>query len=129
MVLVPQVPTGPQQEGVAVRRCAGSKSVALASSTLFGDTDPSKMFGFLVSYRVRAKLVVTQAPLTASVVAQVPVFIVAKKAVDQKRGYDHGTLLDGKACSDSTSGIFRARRYFTLQLLQFGFTADCRSFD
>lgn len=116
VVIVPRVPTGPQQEGVAVRRFAGSKTVALASSTLFGDTDPSKVFGFLVSYRVRVKLIVSQAPLAAAVVAQVPVFIVARKAADQTRSYANGFLTDSKS-SDSDS-TFRARRYCTFLHMQ-----------
>lgn len=77
-MLVPRVPTGSKQENVAVRRCTKSGILQLAPSTLFVESSRSDIFGFIISYRVRVKLSVAQTPLKAAVVAEMPIFVVAK---------------------------------------------------
>ena len=85
-MLVPRVPSitvGSKQVGLAVRRCVRSKNLQLAPSTLFAESGHSDIFGFIVSYRVRVKVIVSQTPVNSTVMAEVPVFIVAKRDSEQ----------------------------------------------
>jgi hypothetical protein len=111
VMLVPRVPSataGSKQVGLAVRRCMRSKTFQLAPSTLFAESGHSDIFGFIISYRVRVKLVVSQTPLNSNVMAEVPVFIVAKR--DSEHFSHH--VPDIEKCTDDTSGTvtFRNRR-------------------
>jgi hypothetical protein len=74
------VPTDSKKsDGLAVRK-VGSK-ICLASSTLFAAESQKlkDVFGFIISYRVRVKLTVSQSPMNGTVDAEVPIFVVAKK--------------------------------------------------
>lgn len=112
-MLVPHVPTCSKQEGVAVRRCSKSGVLHLAPSTLFVESGRSDIFGFIISYRVRVKLSVSQSPLNAAVVAEVPVFVVAKTTSE----FSHQLPAVEKCFlknSDSSSVSFRNRRFAIL---------------
>lgn len=82
----------------------------LAPSTLFVESSPSDIFGFIISYRVRVKLSVAQSPLTARVIAEMPVFVVAKTASE----FSH-QLSTADQCSNGKEGrssvAFRNRRF------------------
>lgn len=105
-MLVPRVPSGSKQEGLAVRRCAGSHVLQLAPSTLFAESGRSDIFGFIISYRVRVKLITAQSPLNV-VMADMPVFVVAKRTGDH---FSHQLPINEKNQSKS-SVTFRNRRW------------------
>lgn len=109
-MLVPHAPMGTKQEGLAVRRCVSSNISHLAPSTLFADPGHSDIFGFIISYRVGVKLKVSHTPLKAIVMAEVPVFIVAKRDSEH---FSHQPTGIKKSSGNSTI-IFRNRRYLTI---------------
>lgn len=72
-------------EGVAVRMSSGRK--VLAASTLFSECNESRSsyFGFIISYMVKAKLLVMGAPFKTGISTQVPVVFVAKKPLTARK--------------------------------------------
>ncbi|KAK4027723.1 hypothetical protein OUZ56_016770 [Daphnia magna] len=107
VMLVPRATTGTKQEGLAVRRCVSSNVSQLAPSTLFADPSHSDIFGFIISYRVHVKLKVSQTPLKATVMAEVPVFIVAKRDSEHFSHQPSGI----EKCPGDSSINFRNRRF------------------
>lgn len=81
--MIPRVPAGSHKSAVAVCRSTNkNSSLKLAASTLFAETDSSDIFGFIISYRVRVKLILAHSPLNAAVITDLPVFISTKTAAE-----------------------------------------------
>ncbi len=113
MMLVPHME--PKHKGLALRSVLNSsRSLALASSTLFGaDLDQDDFFGFIISYRVRVKLSVAMSPLKGSIVAQVPVFVVAGNGCQKSVIIPPQSKICRSADVEAT-GIFRNRRFLKI---------------
>ena len=112
-MMVLRVPTTPSKHGgVAVRRSTSNKNgpMQLAPSTLFAESDCSDIFGFIISYRVRVKLLIAQSPLNAAVIADLPVFITTKTPTAIEND-TYSSPFDEK-CPDSehSTVTFRNRR-------------------